>query len=57
MYENAFSLMDLAQIAGIVFVSYMCYRSGFRAGIVSTMEQLEQMGVVKLQRQEENEEE
>lgn len=57
MYENAFSLMDLAQIAGIVFVSYMCYRSGFRAGVVSTMEQLEQMGVVKIQREEENEEE
>jgi hypothetical protein len=57
MYENAFSLMDLIQIAAIVFVCWFCYRSGFKKGTISTLEQLEAAGVVKLQRSEEEEEE
>jgi hypothetical protein len=57
MYENAFSLMDLIQIAAIVFVCWFCYRSGFKNGTFSTLKQLEAAGVVTLQQEEENEEE
>jgi hypothetical protein len=57
MYENAFSLMDLAQIAAIVFVCWFCYRSGWKHGTINTLVELEKAGVVKLQREEESEEE
>ena len=48
--------MDLIQYVLMVAACYACYKRGVHNGCVQTLEKLEEMGVVKLQRPEESEE-
>lgn len=50
MYDHFLSLADLIQLVLMLAACYGCYRRGITVGTISTLEKLEQMGVVKLQR-------
>jgi hypothetical protein len=56
MFETIFSLMDLIQYVLMVAACYACYKRGIHNGCLQTLEKLEEMGVVSLQRPEESEE-
>jgi hypothetical protein len=57
MYDHFLSLADLIQLALMLFACYACYRRGINVGTVSTLEKLESLGVIKLQREGDGSEE
>lgn len=49
MHDQIYSLMDLIQLFGTIFVCYVCYRAGFSTGV---QEALDILGVVPEDEQE-----
>ena len=56
MYDHFLSLADLIQLALMLAACYACYRRGINVGTVATLEKLESLGVIKLQRDDGSEE-
>lgn len=56
MYDHLFSLMDLIQLVLMIGACYACYIRGKRDAAIAIFTQLEAAGVVKIQHEEEQEE-